>query len=76
MAQRAERGTGRIGANRCDGEAVRQEALHTQPKTPKPCNNADLGVIVRVGAMTGEQAGPLGFEPRLTEPESVVLPLH
>ncbi len=68
LAQRARSETVRAA---CDPV---QDGDHqpAQKKTPKPLVDADLSVVVRDDA----RVGPLGFEPRLTDSESVVLPLH
>ena len=53
---------------------------HTTIRNPKeeaPENSRSPGLIFLTAQWVPKnQAGPLGFEPRLTESESVVLPLH
>ena len=55
----------------CDGVRIADDEP-SATETPKVLPDADLGVIVLEDA----RIGVLGFEPRLTDSESVVLPLH
>jgi len=68
QAQRAGRETVPAG---CDGVRIADDEP-SATETPKVLPDADLGVIVLEDA----RIGVLGFEPRLTDSESVVLPLH
>ena len=68
LAQRAECETVHSG---CDGVRDDDDTAK-KTETPKPLRDADLGDAARSNA----RVAPLGFEPRLTDSESVVLPLH
>ena len=57
----------------CDSnQSLHRFGEYLRQKHPKPLASANLRGVVR----DDTAAGPLGFEPRLTDPESVVLPLH
>ena len=72
QAQQSGRETMHLDAKACE----ETEELGGAERVAKTSENAGENGILRVSAMPDEQAGPLGFEPRLTDPESVVLPLH
>ena len=53
---------------------------NVSPMSPGRCCQIVASTFVLLSYYTGisgfRKAGDLGFEPRLTDPESVVLPLH
>ena len=69
QAQQSGRETMHLGAK----TRKETEQVAATKRVTKTVENAGENGILRASATHNEEAGPLGFEPRLTDPESVVL---
>ena len=76
QAHRTGREKWRLDTGGCESHQVNAPDRLSEEAPERPRENADGGEILPVDASPDEEIGPLGFEPRLTDSESVVLPLH